>query len=181
MGFVARVFDFLFTEGSITLFKVSLAILVVHKAILVNCDSFELIVSHLKSTIPEMSLIESELIINKCFNYEISNDINVYKMEFDIFNEKCIHSKNMLQHASVNLNLDAINSSTAIRRLEEENESLKKTINDLKKQLKLYELKTENQDDSFYKLQHENKQLKYKIEILEIERNVFLKNKSQFD
>ena len=67
MGFISRVFDFLMTEGVGVLFKVSLSILNIHKAILMSCESFESIVSHIKTAIPEMSLIECELIINKSF------------------------------------------------------------------------------------------------------------------
>ena len=57
MGFISRVFDFLMTEGVDVLFKVSLSILNIHKPILMSCESFESIVSHIKTTIPEMSLI----------------------------------------------------------------------------------------------------------------------------
>lgn len=89
IGFVARVFDFLFAEGNMCLFKFSLAILSIHKPLLLSCDTFESIVSHVKSTIPEMSLIESELIINKAFGYgDIKLELDRYEIEFGVMHEE---------------------------------------------------------------------------------------------
>ena len=65
IGFVARVFDFLFHQGFEVLFNISLTILMIHKPILLMNNEFESVVEHLKNIIPEMSLIESELIINR--------------------------------------------------------------------------------------------------------------------
>lgn len=65
IGFVARVFDFLFHQGLEILFNISLTVLMIHKPILLINNDFESVVEHLKNIIPEMSLIESELIINR--------------------------------------------------------------------------------------------------------------------
>ncbi len=65
IGFIARVFDLLFYKGSEILLNVALSIMITHMPILLTCDSFENIVDHLKNVIPEMSLIESELLISR--------------------------------------------------------------------------------------------------------------------
>ena len=88
MGFVARVFDFLFAEGPLIIFKIALATFNVHQALLMHCDSFEVILNYLKITVPEMSLIQTEPILNKAFSYDIERDVDAYETEFYIFQEE---------------------------------------------------------------------------------------------
>lgn len=195
IGFVARVFDFLFAEGSIILFKLSLSILSIHKPLLLSCDSFETIVNHIKTTIPEMSLIESELIINKAYAYEIKSDLDTYEIEFNILHDEYLIAQSYLSKSSssnfslnnnkLNCNKynnnsnssddDGADSSNRASRLELENSKLKREIKDLNEKMQLLKLQIHNQDDYFYKLNHENKQLKCKVDALEIERTGLLK------
>ena len=240
MGFVARVFDFLFAEGPITIFKIVLAIFNVHQALLLHCDSFEVILNYLKITVPEMSLIQTEAILNKAYSYDIQRDIDAYETEFYIFHEELqtsqgdenmkgfqlppsvilgnnnslITQKNDERRGSlIKYNDDrrssiatfasrrmstATNSSATIRRasnapsfekrgslisiinnnsntsqisqLENINLRLKERIEDLMEQLQTFQSGKNNQDDLLYKIQHENKQLKCRVETLEMER-----------
>ena len=203
MGFISRVFDFLFAEGPTVLFKISLSILNIHKPILTTCDSFESIVNHIKMTIPEMSLIECELIINKSFNVELSSILQVYDIEFGVLNEDFQASATSLLTYNLMQNLNdpksyfktknapLANGGPPSRRpssqytsfqtsqaqqqrineqLELENFKLKTQINDLLSKISLLEIKRQNQDDSFYKIYHENKQMKCRIQTLELER-----------
>ena len=172
IGFVARVFDFLFAEGPIILFKISLAILSIHKPILVSCESFESIVNHIKATIPEMSLIESELIINKSFSYSFEKNLNKFEIEYELFNEEVL----MIRSRYINeIDSPAFKVNKQTNELEMENMNLKKQLKKLTNKLQILELQMHNQEDHFYKIQRENNQLKCKVETLEIERNGVLK------
>jgi hypothetical protein len=202
IGFVARVFDFLFAEGSTILFNLSLSILSIHKPLLLSCDSFESIVNHIKTTIPEMSLIESELIINKAFSHDFKGDLDTYEIEFNIlhdeyeiaqtylsssttsnsnsFNKMMKTAENSTDDFGNENNLETPNACNNNNRpinsqMEMENQKLKKEVKDLNEMVQLLKLQIHNQDDHLYKMYHENKQLKCKVDALEIERNGMLK------
>jgi hypothetical protein len=240
MGFVARVFDFLFAEGPLIIFKIAMATFNIHQALLMHCDSFEVILNYLKITVPEMSLIQTEPILNKAFNYDIERDVDAYETEFYIFQEEVqtcnsanvgdenmkvfqlppsvilnsnnsfITQKNDDRRGSIiqknderrpsaapltsrrASNISTIttrrssvqpsferrgstialmtNNNSQISQLENINIRLKERIEDLLEQLRIFQAGKNNQDDLVYKLQHENKQLKCKIETLELER-----------
>ena len=181
IGFVARVFDFLFAEGTAIMFKMSLAILAIHEAIILSCDTFESIVNHLKLIIPEMSLIESELLIKKAYNYDITTHLKTYEIEFQIYYEEILNIQNRCMnaipdkraHASATADVGAqIKTSNQI---EMENVELKKHIKYLSNKVQILELQIRNQDDYYFKLQRENNQLKCRVDTLEMERNSVLK------
>ena len=183
MGFIARVFDFLFFEGKAVLFKLSLAILTIHKPILLSCNSFENIVDQLKVTIPEMSLIESELIINKSINCEISQLLNNYEIEFNILNEEFDILSNIfsnVQETKIDKRVETDKQQQMkLNQLDLDNSKLQTKVEDLSDKLKISHLKLENQEDYILKLYHENRQLKVRIDTLEIERDVILKKVHQ--
>jgi uncharacterized protein YihD (DUF1040 family) len=181
MGFIARVFDFLFFEGTITLFKISLAILTIHKPILLSCNSFEGIVDQLKITIPEMSLIESELIINKSVNYEIESMLHTYQIEFNVLNEEFYQLKNnlALNKTTTEKKTEHDKQLQRINQLELDNSKLRNSLDELNDKIKICHLKMENQEDYILKLYHENRQLKVRIDTLEMERDGIIKKKHQ--
>jgi TBC1 domain-containing protein 4 len=179
--FVARVFDFLFTEGPIALFKIALAIMGVHKALLLHCESFEVIVNYLKITVPEMSLIQSDLIIKKAFEYDIRQDLEAYEVEFYIFQEELQLCSTQNETSLRPVQLPSLITSLAVKdqqheenttqkQLEQINRKLKDRIEDLLEQLQLSQVNKNNQNDIIYKLEYENAQLKKRIDTLEIER-----------
>ncbi|CAF0988440.1 unnamed protein product [Brachionus calyciflorus] len=180
IGFVARVFDFLFAEGYTCLFKLSLSILSIHKPLLQSCDSFESIVSHLKTTIPEMSLIESELIINKSYAFGyIESKLNKYEIEFGVLYEDFSNVQNSLLSNTNNSKKEyrnnRANSLEIINNLESDNLKLKNECKDLREHLQLLQLQINNQDSHFLKLHTENKHLKCQVETLEMEKQSLLK------
>jgi TBC1 domain-containing protein 4 len=181
INFVARVFDFLFTEGPVVLFTVALAIMGVHKALLLHCESFEVIVNYLKITVPEMSLMQSDLIIKKAFEYDIKQDLEAYEIEFYIFQEELQLCSTQNETSMRPVQLPSSITSMAMRdqqhennttqkQLEQINRKLKDRIEDLLEQLQLNQVHKNNQNDVIYRLEYENAHLKTKIETLEIER-----------
>ncbi len=159
-----------------------MAILTIHKPLLLTCNTFENIVDQLKITIPEMSLIESELIINKSINYEIDNLLTKYEIEFNILNEEfdtLLDSQQQQQKADKIEKKAETDAQLKVTQLEIDNSKLRNQVNELNDKLKLYNLKMENQEDYLLKLYHENKQLKVRMETLEIERDVILKKVNQ--
>ena len=170
LGFVARVFDFLFHKGADYIFNVSLAILLTHKPILLMCDSFESIVEHLKVTIPEMSLIETERIINKSFSFELSALLNKYDIEFSILFEETSGVE------------EAMTSNTdRLNRLKLENKNLKVKLKNFSDTHKMNKLYNENQEDAMLNLYHENRKLKQMNKTLELEREVLLNKLTEQD
>lgn len=57
--------DLIFIQGIDVIFKVAMVLLGNHKELIKQCDSFETIVEFLKTTLPEMGIIQMERIINQ--------------------------------------------------------------------------------------------------------------------
>lgn len=57
--------DLLFLESPEVIFKVSIALLEVHKDQLMQCDGFEEIMDYLKNVVPKMDAASLELILKK--------------------------------------------------------------------------------------------------------------------
>ena len=58
------------------IFKVSLVLLGNHRELIMQCDSFESIVEFIKTTLPEMGMIQMERVINQVFNPFMPNGIS---------------------------------------------------------------------------------------------------------
>ncbi|KTG39140.1 hypothetical protein cypCar_00027272, partial [Cyprinus carpio] len=65
LGFVARVFDMLFLQGSEVIFKVALSLLGSHKPLILQHDNLESIVEFIKTTLPNLGLVQMEKTINQ--------------------------------------------------------------------------------------------------------------------
>ena len=63
--FSPGVSDLIFVQGMEVIFKVALVLLGNHKELIMQCDSFETIVEFLKTTLPEMGIIQMERVINQ--------------------------------------------------------------------------------------------------------------------
>lgn len=137
-----------------------------------------------------MSLIESELIINKAFSYDFKHDLDIYAIEFGILHDEYELAHILTPSLSSQSNRsvttdecagasDSVNSACAHNNnamiFEVENQRLKKEVKELGETIQLLKLQIHNQDDQFYKMYHENKQLKCKVDALEIERNGLLR------
>ena len=62
---VCVISDLIFLQGIEVVFKVALVLLGNHKELIKHCDSFELIMEFLKTTLPSMGIIQMERIINQ--------------------------------------------------------------------------------------------------------------------
>ncbi|XP_070327665.1 TBC1 domain family member 4 isoform X4 [Odocoileus virginianus] len=65
LGFVARVFDIIFLQGTEVIFKVALSLLSNQETLIMECENFENIVEFLKVTLPDMNSSEMEKIITQ--------------------------------------------------------------------------------------------------------------------
>lgn len=61
--------DLIFLQGTEVIYKVALILLGNHKELIMQCNSFETIVEFLKTTLPEMGIIQMERIINQVRNF----------------------------------------------------------------------------------------------------------------
>uniref|UniRef100_A0A3Q2EJ49 TBC1 domain family, member 4 n=1 Tax=Cyprinodon variegatus TaxID=28743 RepID=A0A3Q2EJ49_CYPVA len=71
LGFVSRIFDFVFVQGTEAIFKVALCLLSSHEGEIVECDSFESIVDYLKTTLPTLTHTQMEQTIAKAARQKI--------------------------------------------------------------------------------------------------------------
>jgi hypothetical protein len=116
--------------------------------------------------------------------YDLQHAVDVYDVEFEVFHEQMANAfdgerdreRSRSQTPVAKPVLEArLASDVKLKRMEEINKSLKDFVENLLSEIESGRLAKHNQEDLIYKLQSENNQLKYKIETLEMERNVFLK------
>ncbi|XP_039082972.1 TBC1 domain family member 1 isoform X2 [Hyaena hyaena] len=65
LGFVARVFDMIFLQGSEVIFKVALSLLGSHKPLILQHENLETIVDFIKNTLPNLGLVQMEKTISQ--------------------------------------------------------------------------------------------------------------------
>ncbi|RXN25578.1 TBC1 domain family member 1 isoform X2 [Labeo rohita] len=80
LGFVARVFDMLFLQGSEVIFKVALSLLGSHKPLILQHDNLESIVEFIKTTLPNLGLVQMEKTINQVSEMDISKQLQAYEV-----------------------------------------------------------------------------------------------------
>ncbi|XP_029091902.1 TBC1 domain family member 1 isoform X6 [Monodon monoceros] len=122
LGFVARVFDMIFLQGSEVIFKVALSLLGSHKPLILQHENLETIVDFIKSTLPNLGLVQMEKTISQVFVMDISKQLQAYEVEYHVLQEELIDSSPL----SDNQRMD---------RLEKTNSSLRKQNLDLLEQL----------------------------------------------
>ncbi|CAH1987487.1 unnamed protein product [Acanthoscelides obtectus] len=88
LGFVTRVFDLIFLEGSDVVFRVALALLTYHKEKLMHCDSFEEIMNYLKEQLPNIDKTTLEKIMKQVYITDIAKQLNEYKVEYQVLQEE---------------------------------------------------------------------------------------------
>nr|XP_033804637.1 TBC1 domain family member 4 isoform X2 [Geotrypetes seraphini] len=94
LGFVARVFDIIFLQGTDVIFKVALSLLSINEALIMECDNFENIVEFLKCTIPDMTMPKMEKIITQVFEMEISKQLHAYEVEYHVLQDEMLEASN---------------------------------------------------------------------------------------
>ncbi|XP_048640279.1 TBC1 domain family member 1 isoform X2 [Marmota marmota marmota] len=122
LGFVARVFDMIFLQGSEVIFKVALSLLGSHKPLILQHENLETIVDFIKNTLPNLGLVQMEKTINQVFEMDIAKQLQAYEVEYHVLQEELIDSSPL----SDNQRMD---------KLEKTNSSLRKQNLDLLEQL----------------------------------------------
>ncbi|KAJ7326663.1 hypothetical protein JRQ81_016422 [Phrynocephalus forsythii] len=160
LGFVARVFDMLFLQGSEVIFKVALSLLGSHKTLILQHESLETIVDFIKCVLPNLGLVQMEKTINQVFEMDISKQLQAYEVEYHVLQDELIDSS--LSH---NQRMD---------KLEKANSSLRKQNFGLLEELQVANGKIQNLEAMVDILLNSESKLKQTILGLELERKALL-------
>jgi len=87
LGFVARVFDLLFYDGSDAILKIAFSLLNFCERILLMSRSFESAMKVIKEEIPALPHVSLEQVIGHAMELDVSEDLKQYKTEFEVFKE----------------------------------------------------------------------------------------------
>nr|XP_048271315.1 TBC1 domain family member 1 isoform X8 [Myodes glareolus] len=161
LGFVARVFDMIFLQGSEVIFKVALSLLGSHKPLILQHENLETIVDFIKNTLPNLGLVQMEKTINQVFEMDIAKQLQAYEVEYHVLQEELIDSSPL----SDNQRMD---------KLEKTNSSLRKQNLDLLEQLQVANAKIQSLEATVEKLLASESKLKQAALTLELERSALL-------
>ncbi|XP_058155685.1 TBC1 domain family member 1 isoform X6 [Dasypus novemcinctus] len=161
LGFVARVFDMIFLQGSEVIFKVALGLLGSHKPLILQHENLETIVDFIKNTLPNLGLVQMEKTINQVFEMDISKQLQAYEVEYHVLQEELIDSSPL----SDNQRMD---------KLEKTNSSLRKQNLDLLEQLQVANGRIQSLEATVEKLLTSESKLKQATLALELERSALL-------
>uniref|UniRef100_A0A3P9LVZ2 TBC1 domain family member 1 n=1 Tax=Oryzias latipes TaxID=8090 RepID=A0A3P9LVZ2_ORYLA len=126
LGFVARVFDMLFLQGPEVIFKVALSLLGSHKPLILQHDSLESIVDFIKTTLPNLGLVQMEKTINQVCEMDVSKQLQAYEVEYHVLQDE-------LQDTPPTLN-----QQQRAAQLERTNQSLRQQNLDLLEELQVH-------------------------------------------
>ncbi|XP_057627434.1 TBC1 domain family member 1 isoform X2 [Chionomys nivalis] len=161
LGFVARVFDMIFLQGSEVIFKVALSLLGSHKPLILQHENLETIVDFIKNTLPNLGLVQMEKTINQVFEMDIAKQLQAYEVEYHVLQEELIDSSPL----SDNQRMD---------KLEKTNSSLRKQNLDLLEQLQVANARIQSLEATVEKLLASESKLKQTALTLELERSALL-------
>ncbi|WAQ99425.1 TBCD1-like protein [Mya arenaria] len=157
LGFVSRVFDLIFMQGSEVIFKVAMVLLGNHKELILHCDTFETIVEFIKTTLPEMSMIQME----RVFDLDLSQQLHSYAVEYQVLKEEMMYSP-------------AQGDSDQLARLELANDALTKQNMELIDKLQHAHSHERSLEIMIHNFQTQEAKLKSHIRTLELERSALL-------
>ncbi|RLW09302.1 hypothetical protein DV515_00002871 [Chloebia gouldiae] len=161
LGFVSRVFDMLFLQGSEAIFKVALSLLGSHKPLILQHENLETIVDFIKSTLPNLGLVQMEKTISQVFEMDIAKQLQAYEVEYHVLQDELIDS--------------SLNDNQRLDKLEKANSSLRKQNFDLLEELQVANGKIQNLEATVEVLLANESKLKQSILSLEQERAALLK------
>uniref|UniRef100_A0A2K6EKS8 TBC1 domain family member 4 n=1 Tax=Propithecus coquereli TaxID=379532 RepID=A0A2K6EKS8_PROCO len=167
LGFVARVFDIIFLQGTEVIFKVALSLLSSQEALIMECENFENIVEFLKSTLPDMNTSEMEKIITQVFEMDISKQLHAYEVEYHVLQDE-------LQESSY-----VCEDSEPIEKLERANSQLKRQNMDLLEKLQVAHAKIQALESNLENLLTRETKMKSLIRTLEQEKMAYQKTVEQ--
>ncbi|XP_037095036.1 TBC1 domain family member 4 isoform X6 [Syngnathus acus] len=163
LGFVSRVFDFLFVQGTEVIFKVALCLLSNHQGEIVECDSFESIVDYLKTTLPSLTQVQMELTIAKVTEMDISKQLHAYEVEYHVLQDEVADGG------------ATPNDSERLDKLEKTNVQLKKQNMELLEKLQAARQKIQTLETNVENFLSRESKLKHVIRTLEQERSAHQK------
>ncbi|XP_006832134.1 PREDICTED: TBC1 domain family member 4-like [Chrysochloris asiatica] len=167
LGFVARVFDIIFLQGTEVIFKTALSLLSNQEALIMECESFENIVEFLKNNLPDMNTSEMEKIITQVFEMDISKQLHAYEVEYHVLQDE-------LQESSY-----ACEDNEPVEKLERANSQLKRQNMDLLEKLQVAHAKIQTLESNLENLLTRETKLKSLIRTLEQEKMVYQKTVEQ--
>ncbi|XP_070265037.1 TBC1 domain family member 4 isoform X2 [Myotis yumanensis] len=167
LGFVARVFDIIFLQGTEVIFKVALSLLNSQETLIMECESFENIVEFLKSTLPDMNTSEMEKIITQVFEMDISKQLHAYEVEYHVLQDE-------LQESSY-----ACEDSEPVEKLERANNQLKRQNMDLLEKLQIAHAKIQTLESNLENLLTRETKMKSLVRTLEQEKMAYQKTVEQ--
>ncbi|XP_008280269.1 TBC1 domain family member 4 isoform X7 [Stegastes partitus] len=161
LGFVSRIFDFVFAQGTEVIFKVALCLLSSHEGEIVECDSFESIVDYLKTTLPTLTQTQMEQTIAKVVEMDISKQLHAYEVEYHVLQDELLDAGPLPD------------DSDRLDRLEKTNTQLKKQNMDLLEKLQAARQKIQTLETSVENFLSRESKMKHMIRSLEQERAAY--------
>ncbi|XP_031751225.1 TBC1 domain family member 1 isoform X3 [Xenopus tropicalis] len=161
LGFVARVFDMIFLQGSEVIFKVALSLLGSHKPLILQHENLESIVEFIKNTLPNLGLVQMEKTINQVFEMDISKQLQAYEVEYHVLQDELIDSSPLSDNQRIN-------------KLEKANSTLRKQNFDLLEELQVSHGRIQVLESTVENLQSNEVKLKRSVLTLELERSALL-------
>ncbi|XP_063313934.1 TBC1 domain family member 1 isoform X1 [Pelobates fuscus] len=161
LGFVARVFDIIYLQGSEVIFKVALSLLGSHKPLILQHENLESIVEFIKNTLPNLGLVQMEKTINQIFEMDISKQLQAYEVEYHVLQDELIDSSPLSDNQRIN-------------KLEKTNSTLRKKNLDLLEELQVSHGRIQNLESTIENLQGNEAKLKQSLRTLELERSALL-------
>ncbi|KAK6493882.1 TBC1 domain family member 1-like [Huso huso] len=162
LGFVARVFDMIFLQGAEVTFKVSLSLLGRHKPLILQHDNLETIVDFIKTTLPNLGLVQMEKTIIQVFEMDISKQLQAYEVEYHVLQDELMDSSLPLS------------DNKKMEKLEKTSSSLYQQNIDLLEELQAAHAKIHNLELSAENFVRNEANLKQAICTLELERSALL-------
>ncbi|XP_050187472.1 TBC1 domain family member 4 isoform X2 [Myiozetetes cayanensis] len=167
LGFVARVFDIIFLQGTEVIFKVALSLLSSQETSIMGCENFENIVDFLKTTIPDMTQPQMEKIITQVFEMDISKQLHAYEVEYHVLQDE-------LQE-----NVSPCEEGEPLEKLERANNHLKRQNMDLLEKLQVAHAKIQSLEASLETILTRENKMKTVIQSLEQEKITYQKTLEQ--
>ncbi|NWI54474.1 TBCD4 protein, partial [Calyptomena viridis] len=167
LGFVARVFDIIFLQGTEVIFKVALSLLSSQETSIRGCESFENIVDFLKTTVPDMTQPQMEKIITQVFEMDISKQLHAYEVEYHVLQDE-------LQE-----NVSPCDEGEPLEKLERANNHLKRQNMDLLEKLQVAHAKIQSLEASLETILTRENKMKTVIQSLEQEKITYQKTLEQ--
>ncbi|XP_038674335.1 TBC1 domain family member 4 isoform X5 [Scyliorhinus canicula] len=163
LGFVARVFDIMFLQGTDVIFKVALSLLSSHEPLILQCDSFETIVDFIKSTIPNLNNTQMEKTIAQVFEMDISKQLHAYEVEYHVLQDEMVEGSS------------PCDDGDRLEKLERANCQLKRQNMELLEKLQATRFKIQNLEVSIESILSRENKMKVLIRTMEQEKQTHLK------